>query len=406
MQQIFYTTLVMKKSLIFIAAIFCLIASSQSQTEASVLRDADRLVSQRQYATAYSLLDRFDPTNDIPSILLKKEEIMLDYFVQSINHMVFSLQDLKPGESLDSIRSHFTIGQMIPFMADSLLRRLIDRHPADCALLCGYARYYQALLDDYDMQLWDIYVDTTVFYLLRRAAKPDCHCAEASYQVGLRYNRLDLDDSASHYYRRTLAICDTHWHAHYNLGVNAYGDEKTAEAIIHFRRAYHGYTDHLLKADAARALGIIYSDHLRQTDSALHYLQAAHRLTPFDFGNAANLLTLLVEEKLPCPTALIDTCWQAAFNGDQTMNDAIHLTNIFANSDNQSQIEDFLTKGIPTAETDYERGLMHLMLGLYVYTDPAKALPHLEAAHKLFTADGAPDDFLSQLRDQINTLTP
>lgn len=395
----------MKKSFLFTALLFCVVATSQSQTEALLLREADQLIARRQYATAYSLLDSIDPTNDIPAVLLKKEEIMLDYFVQSINHTVFSLQDLRPGESLDSLRSNFTIGQMMPFMADSLLRRLIDRHPTHCALLCGYARYYQALLDDYDMQLWDIYVDTSVFLLLRRAAHPDCHCADASYQVGLRYNRLDLDDSASLYYRRTLAFCDTHWHAHYNLGVIAYGDKRSAEAVVHFRKAYHGYTDSLLKADAARALGIIYSDHLRQPDSSRCYFQAAHNLTPDDFGNAVNLLTLLVEEKMPYPSALIDTCWQVALNGNQSLGDAIHLTTIFSNSGDLAPIEDFLLKGIPTARTDYERGLCHLLLGMYVYEEADEALPHLEAALRLFTADGAPDDFLSQLRDQIDSLS-
>ena len=129
----------MKKTL-FLSIALLSVVSVFAQNEKAVLQKADRLIAQRQYATAYSLLDEFDPTNDCPAVLLQKENIMLNYFVQSINHMVFSLQDLKPGDNLDSIRANFESGTMIPFMADSLLKRLIAKSPDDCALLCAAQR--------------------------------------------------------------------------------------------------------------------------------------------------------------------------------------------------------------------------------------------------------------------------
>ena len=57
----------------------------------------------------------------------------------------------------------------------------------------------------------------------------------------------------------------------------------------HFRTALHGYKDPVMKADAAHALGIIFSDYLNLPDSAYFYLQAAHTLIPYDFGYATNL---------------------------------------------------------------------------------------------------------------------
>lgn len=394
----------MKKALFFPLAILLASTVALAQSETSMLERADQLVSQRQYASAYNLLEDFDPTNDRPAVLLKKEVIVLNYFVQSINHMAFSLQDLKPEEDLDSIRANFETGTMFPFMADSLLKRLIARYPDDCQLLCGYANYYYALLYDYNIDLWQAYLDSACLALLHRASSVACPCPGAAYQLGLRYNIDGQDDSAAFYYRRTIALCDTDWNAHYNLGSVLYHQGHYAEAVPHFRMAYGGYQSPDMKADAARALGIIFSDHLNLPDSAGRYILAAHELSPGDYDNAANLLTYYFEKNIPFPNALIDTCWQNAIDGDQSYHDAMHLVTLCLANNATDRIAHFLQNRIQSAQDNYERGLCHYLLGMNVFDDDKLSINHLEESIQFFTLDGAPDEFIFQIRQVIEEL--
>ena len=78
--------------------------AAQAQSERATLKKAEGLVAQRQYASAFAMLEALDPANDRPAVLAMKADIVLHYFAQSMNHMVFSLVDLKKGESLDSVR--------------------------------------------------------------------------------------------------------------------------------------------------------------------------------------------------------------------------------------------------------------------------------------------------------------
>ena len=394
----------MKKTFVFLVVTLLVGIVAYAQSEASVLKQADQMIAQRHYASAFTMLEEFDPANDRPAVLLKKEDIALNYFVQSINHMAFSLQDLKPGEDLDSIRANFETGSMVAFMADSLLKRLIARNPDDCQLLCGYAQYYYALLYDYNTDLWLAYVDSACLALLCHASALVCPCHKAAYQVGLYYNIDGQDDSAALYYRRAIALCDTDWNTHYNLGSVLYSQGHYAEAVSHFRAAYYGYPSSDMKADAARALGIIYSDHLNNPDSAGRYILAAHELSPGDFGNAANLLLYYLEQNDIRANALIDTCWRNAIDGDQSYRDAMHLVNICLANNATDRITLFLQNKTTQAQSDYEHGLCHYLLGMNIFEEESLAVQHLEKAIYFFTLDGAPDEFLAQIFQVIEEL--
>ena len=118
--------------------------AAQAQNERTTLKKAEGLVAQRQYASAFAMLDALDPANDRPAVLAMKADIVLHYFAQSMNHMVFSLVDLKKGESLDSVRINFEMGDAFAFDVDSLSRRLLAAHPGDQSLLATHAAYHKA----------------------------------------------------------------------------------------------------------------------------------------------------------------------------------------------------------------------------------------------------------------------
>ena len=100
------------KKVLLLAAICLVTFNVIAQNEKNVLKNADQMIANRQYLSAYQLLDNFDPNNDNIAVVLKKEHIVLNYFSQSIMHKIFSLSDLKEGESLNEIRQNFETGDI------------------------------------------------------------------------------------------------------------------------------------------------------------------------------------------------------------------------------------------------------------------------------------------------------
>lgn len=69
-----------------------------------IIAEADRLISNKKYESAYKLLENYDWENKIPEVFLKKVDIALNYFIFSMNHLLFSFKDLKDNEDLETLR--------------------------------------------------------------------------------------------------------------------------------------------------------------------------------------------------------------------------------------------------------------------------------------------------------------
>lgn len=386
-----------------IALILILIAltvPAVAQKESSVLKKADKMIAERQYESAYKMLDEFDPTNDRPAVVLKKESLVLNYFTQSIMHRMFSLQDLAEGESLDSIRANYTSGNVIVFEADSLLLRLLAKNPGNKELLAGHTSYHDAVLNDYNSDIWSMYIDSVCLELLTADKENPTAC----YQVGLFYNMEGEDfEKAEHFYRQTVTLCDTHYHAHYNLGIMEYYLEKFPAAATHVRRAYFGYQQPTEKADAARVLGILYDNELDNADSALHYFQQATAIDS-SYLNNAFLLGYYLKHNDPRAESLARHCWALAVGGDSPFEDANDLLARFLNQEMTDAAVQFLTQRNNEASNDFDRGLSSLYLGQLLADKPSQAIPWIEAAIQSFEKESAPEEFISSLRQMIEDL--
>ena len=112
------------------------------QTEIETIKKANDFIAEKKYETAFNLLDKFDPTNDKPNIVLLKEDILLNYFVTSIMHQMFALTDIKKDEDILDYRGKEGSFSMQMFQVDSILTRLIKIYPTNCKLNKGLADYY------------------------------------------------------------------------------------------------------------------------------------------------------------------------------------------------------------------------------------------------------------------------
>ncbi|MBP5395533.1 MAG: hypothetical protein J6Y34_00865, partial [Bacteroidales bacterium] len=69
----------MKKLLLFLFTFSALACYGQQETD--IIAQANRLVADKKYESAFKLLQAYDSANVKPDIFLMKEEILLNYFV-------------------------------------------------------------------------------------------------------------------------------------------------------------------------------------------------------------------------------------------------------------------------------------------------------------------------------------
>lgn len=373
--------------------------AAQAQSERATLKKAEGLVAQRQYASAFAMLEALDPANDRPAVLAMKADIVLHYFAQSINHMIFSLADLKKGESLDSVRRNFEMGDVFTFDVDSLSRRLLATHPGDQSLLATHAAYHKALLDDYGDDLWMTYLAPECKALLQQATKS----ADACLQMGYLYTSDEAAaDSAAYYYRRAVALRDTLWEAHYNLGVMEYQLGHNDKALAHLERAWKGYRVPRLKGDAARVMAIIYDQALKNTAKAERYYRQAVADDSTDVTSWGFLLDFLLRQQSAQDDALhvLRSGWHAAVQSDNPFDETGYIIGQCMKNEKGSMAIAFLQSRCDEAKGDFELGICHLYL-FQLMEKNGEDVVHLRKAIECFEREEAPEDFLNSLRDTL-----
>ena len=121
--------------------------NAPAATTAEVLVDLDRLVAEKRYLSAFELLNEQENGNSDPDIVLKKADLALKYFVNSLNHRVFSFKNLKEEENILEVRGAVGTSTIFPFDIEEVFTTLIKNNPEDQRLHVALADYY---LDVYD----------------------------------------------------------------------------------------------------------------------------------------------------------------------------------------------------------------------------------------------------------------
>jgi hypothetical protein len=129
-----------------ILLLFTLVLFGCSSSNNEAIKNAEELINQKKYLSAYKYLETADPKNSDVDIVLKKIELLQNYFVQSLNHKRFALKDLQHDEDLFQVRSG--AGQFvllpefnIPKMLDSIKLKQPTNFNIHLALASYYAEY-------------------------------------------------------------------------------------------------------------------------------------------------------------------------------------------------------------------------------------------------------------------------
>lgn len=120
-------------------------AAAQAQTNIAILQKADALVGERKYASAFQVLQKYDPKNERPAVVLQKEDIALRYNIGHTQYRRFAFKDVQLTDNLEDFRDPDSTYTTTPFPLGRALRTLKARYPNDYKLDRGLGDYYFAV---------------------------------------------------------------------------------------------------------------------------------------------------------------------------------------------------------------------------------------------------------------------
>lgn len=191
---------------------------------------ADAKIKERKYASAIGELG----LDDNEYIIYKKSQIFTQYFVQSIMHQMFVMQDLKKGEDILELRKSYTgSAPMTMYDVEAVVKDFQKKNGKKPILALTLGNFYYDVITRYGDQ-WVKSRDD-----LERLAKENLKAAEKAglydyyslFALGtLHFNENEWDD-AEEYFLRVVQMQPDHSSAWFNIAVCRYQTKRYDEVV-------------------------------------------------------------------------------------------------------------------------------------------------------------------------------
>lgn len=362
------------------------LATGQTTPSNPLVQQAEKLVQEKKYESAYKLLDKADPKNLQPEVLLAKERVVLENYLMSMNHRMFALKDLQPSETVQQLRGKAGNYSMYSLDIPLELNRLSKKYPTNYALAKGLGDYYYATQqchcgerDKSDAQLLGL--------VLRYYTDAHAHGLGdymSYYAVG--YAQVVQKHAAESLpaFQKSIELDPKYPTSHYNLAYALMELDRPAEAIPEARAAYELYTIPALKADAARMLGYLYAVQ-KQPEEAQKAYQQSLALQPQNYHTLKGLLGLAVAARQANAPELAAQLYRLNPADDQMFSD---IMDIYQASNQWAEAEAFFRGQLPSAPKEpTAQGQLHFYLAILnmQLQRPKEARPHFLEAKKQLT---------------------
>lgn len=354
------------------------------QTESETIKKANEFIADKKYETAFNLLDEFDPQNDKPDIVLLKEEILLNYFVTSIMHQLFALKDIDKEEDILDYRGKEGSYGMQMFQVDSILTRLITIYPDNCKLYKGLADYY------YDVHLrysgrW-LLDDDELFPLIetnfQKAVDGNCADYLSYYVLGYLNLAQEKTKESIPYFLKSIELNEDYASAHYNLAYAYLFTDDMENALKYAKTSLDLYNGNEYKSDAARMVGVIYTE-LNDDKNALKYYEMADKIDPENYYNIKPMLNLYLKSNNKKANETTKAFFDLAPANPTIYNDLEEI--YFSNQKEKDLIAFYKTQFSEFKDDNKIQGNLNFyMARIHLYTNKKLAKKHFKKAKKYF----------------------
>ncbi|MBG8554577.1 tetratricopeptide repeat protein [Hymenobacter guriensis] len=384
----------------FLGAALLLSAAARAQTAptAAVLTQADKLTTAQQYEAAYALLDKADPQNQQPDVVLAKEKLLLNYYLVSLNYQGFGLKNLEPGETVAQLRGQEGNYSMHLLDIPKELKRLQQKYPQNFALSKGLGDYYYQVQQCHCGER-DKTDDQLRALVLRYYGQAHAHGAGdfmSYYAVGYALLVQKKPELSLAPFEKSIALNADYPTSHYNLAFAQLQLGRWGDATPHAQAAYRLYSDPELKADAARMLGHLYLQQKQPTE-AKTALQQSLDLQPRNYASLRQLLELAVTERASTAPELAARLYLLDPADEQMF---IDIMDIYQAANQWAEAEAVFRSQLPTApKAPAAQGLLHFYLAILnmQLQRPREARPHFLAAQTQLRKISKPDNPLFEL---------
>ncbi|MCI1186759.1 tetratricopeptide repeat protein [Hymenobacter sp. DH14] len=370
---------------------------SQPVTPAAALAQGAQLETEKKYESAYQALDKVDPKNQQPDVVLQKEKVLLRYYLIALNFQGFGLKDLAPGETIGRLRGK--PGQYSMHLLDipKTLKQLQKQFPQNYRLSQGLGDYYyQAVLchcgeqDKTEAQLLDLVIEH-----YGQAHAHQLGDFMTYYAVGYAHLAQGRAEASIAPFEKAIALNSQYPDSPYNLAFALMQLKRPAEAIPYAQTSLRLYTDPEMKADAARMLGTLHQ-RTQQPNEAKKALLQSLELQPQNYATLRNLLELAVTTHAPDAAAWANRLYQLNPADDQMFSD---IMDIYQAQNQWAEAEAFFSGQLPKAPaTPTAQGLLHFYVAVLnmQLKRPQAARPHFVAAQAALKKVAKPDNPLFQ----------
>ncbi|MFI5149145.1 MAG: tetratricopeptide repeat protein [Bacteroidia bacterium] len=259
------------------------------------IKKAAKLTAHKQYRSAWLVLDKADPNNSNPSIALAKSDLLLNYYINTVMHQVFTLKDLEADQKPENFRGKNENGTLIRFDPEAVLDSLLKKYPSDYRLNEGLGNYYYQVFLLFQ-EKWlkkpeDLVKAIEDNYMLSCAHGLKTYTAE--YRIGFArlFTQRFKDSKAS--FLESLALNPSYPDAWYSLSYSCLQLGLADSAMQSANKAYELFKDTFNKSDVNLLRGMIYSSR-KDTLAALGEYKAALKLNP----SSPNIYALLLKAEL------------------------------------------------------------------------------------------------------------
>ena len=252
----------MKKTL-SLAALLVLFTSSFlfcGNSTNDLINEANRLISNRQYLSAFERLKDGDPEFQNPALTLMMVEVATKYFSKSIMHEMFSFNDLKPGDDPMEIRKSSGSSTMFALRVAEVLEKLIKKYPGNPALYHALGCYYYEVYLKYGGH-WlksDAELLKMTRELLMKAEKMKKADDNSLFDIGMTFLLENDMKNALPYFQKAVKLNGKHADANYNMAYIFLKTKDYRKAVQYALVSAQYYEDRYYKADALRIAANAY----------------------------------------------------------------------------------------------------------------------------------------------------
>lgn len=259
----------------------------------SIINEANAMIAEQKYATAYEFLTGSDPNNQDPDVAISKSNLLLNYYIRTDQFQKFGLKDLAPNQDLHLLRENNATVRMFDYKPDSIITKLINQNPQNYKLRNALGNFYYEVHLKYpeNWLLPDSVVVLNMKNNYEEAYNNGVYDYWSLFGIGYAYLLEDEYLKGIPFLEKSIELNNDYPISHYNLAYAYFNTNKPLDCLTNALKAFNMQIMPEFKAEAARLVAMTYEE-LKDNKKALEYYRIADMTQPNDYNTLSLLLAL------------------------------------------------------------------------------------------------------------------